>query len=433
MNELIDVPKELTTDILSDESIDIPEELTGASSEQLIDIPTNLNVNQQQNIAMAAACSALENDHKNCDLLNESPESGGGCTSCNTTCNSGQCSDTPCSGCQTVCITCNTCIYCDVTCDACDSSETPCEGCQTVCITCNTCIYCDVTCDACDSSECSDTPCEGCQTACITCNTCIYCDVTCDACDSSECSDIPCTSCDTTCNSGECSDIPCTSCNITCNSGECSDVPCAACNITCNSGEIPSCGICEITGQGSTIYTVSFDMGGHGTQVPTQYVFYGDTVTRPADPYESGYVFEGWYANRYYTLLFNFNTEITADRTIYAKWSESENSRPANWSWTSTVSKGSKASNGTVAYLTAKEWNNFTARINEFRTYIGLSTYSFTTVVKGNPMTAAQVNQARTAINAMSPPTAVPSAAVSGQSVTAAFINGLSASLNSII
>ena len=107
--------------------------------------------------------------------------------------------------------------------------------------------------------------------------------------------------------------------------------------------------------------------------------------------------------------------------------------RPDSWSWTSTVSKGSKASNGTVAYLTAKEWNDFTARINEFRAYKGLSTYSFTTVKQGGNMMASQVNQAVTAISAMSPPTATPATVSAGQQVTAAFINGLSASLNSIV
>lgn len=108
--------------------------------------------------------------------------------------------------------------------------------------------------------------------------------------------------------------------------------------------------------------------------------------------------------------------------------------RPSNWTWSSTVASGATVGtyNGAPAYLTAKEWNNFTARINSFRTYKKLSTVSFTSAASGSSMTAAQVNAARTAISAMSPPTSVPSAVSQGQAITAAFINGLSNSLNSI-
>ena len=108
--------------------------------------------------------------------------------------------------------------------------------------------------------------------------------------------------------------------------------------------------------------------------------------------------------------------------------------RPDNWTWSSTVASGATVGtyNGVPAYLTAKEWNNFTARINSFRTYKKLSTVSFTSAVAGSSMTAAQVNSARTAINAMSPSVAVPAAVNQGQAITAAFINGLSNSLNSI-
>jgi len=108
--------------------------------------------------------------------------------------------------------------------------------------------------------------------------------------------------------------------------------------------------------------------------------------------------------------------------------------RPSNWSWSTTVKKGNKVSmvNGAPAYLTATEWNNFTSRINSFRSYKGKSTVTFTAAVKGKPMTAAQVNAAITAISAMSPSSPVPSQVTAGTKITAEFINALSAALNSL-
>ena len=42
-------------------------------------------------------------------------------------------------------------------------------------------------------------------------------------------------------------------------------------------------------------FTVSFEMNGHGTQVPPQQVVSGGTVTKPANPTESGCTFNNWY------------------------------------------------------------------------------------------------------------------------------------------
>lgn len=105
--------------------------------------------------------------------------------------------------------------------------------------------------------------------------------------------------------------------------------------------------------------------------------------------------------------------------------------RPSNWTWsTSNITQGNAVTN--MAYLTATEWNNFTARINSFRTYKGKSTVSFTAAVKGQQMTAAQANAAISAISEMNPSVAPPVTVSSGSPITAAFINGLASSLNSL-
>jgi hypothetical protein len=111
-------------------------------------------------------------------------------------------------------------------------------------------------------------------------------------------------------------------------------------------------------------------------------------------------------------------------------------SRPTNWAWTTSfVSGGSMTYYSAKKYtvLPASEWNNFTTRINDFRSYKGLSNYSFTTVSAGTTFTATIYNQARNAINDMSPSTTVPSAVTSQVTkVTAYHFTRLRDALNSI-
>ena len=113
--------------------------------------------------------------------------------------------------------------------------------------------------------------------------------------------------------------------------------------------------------------------------------------------------------------------------------------RPSNWSWTSTVSKGSAmpyTKNGKTIYakpLTASEWNNFIDRIFEFFSYKGMAVSgggaSDFYVTKGNQMYGGELEYAQQLIDAMSPPTATPTRTTR---VTAAYVNGLKNSLNSI-
>lgn len=100
--------------------------------------------------------------------------------------------------------------------------------------------------------------------------------------------------------------------------------------------------------------------------------------------------------------------------------------RPWDWAWYSTIVSG-----GTIG-LSALEWNDFCDRINEFRVYDGLSEYNFTTVSQGTTISASIVNQARTAISAISGHGTLPSAAVSGGAFTASFFNGLKDALNAV-
>ncbi len=68
-------------------------------------------------------------------------------------------------------------------------------------------------------------------------------------------------------------------------------------------------------------YPVTFDLGEHGTAIPGESIEYRDHATAPPDPTETGYTFGGWYTDSALTTPFDFeNTSITADTTLYAKW-----------------------------------------------------------------------------------------------------------------
>lgn len=64
--------------------------------------------------------------------------------------------------------------------------------------------------------------------------------------------------------------------------------------------------------------TITFDSDG-GSSVKTITVEKGSKATRPANPTKSGYTFAGWYNGE---TLFDFDTAITANITLVAKWTK---------------------------------------------------------------------------------------------------------------
>jgi pilin isopeptide linkage protein/uncharacterized repeat protein (TIGR02543 family) len=75
-------------------------------------------------------------------------------------------------------------------------------------------------------------------------------------------------------------------------------------------------------------YTVRFESNG-GSAVPNQTVNYNDKVVKPADPTKSGYVFKGWFKDSDLTEAYDFDTPVTGDLTLYAKWGEPEPPTPS--------------------------------------------------------------------------------------------------------
>lgn len=66
-------------------------------------------------------------------------------------------------------------------------------------------------------------------------------------------------------------------------------------------------------------YTVQFVSRG-GSAVDARTVGYGQTVTKPQDPTFGSYEFLGWFLNLDDVDSFNFNTPITSDIVLYARW-----------------------------------------------------------------------------------------------------------------
>lgn len=72
-------------------------------------------------------------------------------------------------------------------------------------------------------------------------------------------------------------------------------------------------------------YSVEFDTNG-GSYIKYQTITEGEKATKPVDPIKDGSVFMGWYLDS--SLAgneFDFNTPITTNITLHAKWASSEN------------------------------------------------------------------------------------------------------------
>lgn len=76
-------------------------------------------------------------------------------------------------------------------------------------------------------------------------------------------------------------------------------------------------------------YTVAFDTRG-GSTVPSAMTAQNKTMAAPADPERSGYTFAGWYKDADCTQAWDFSKDVvTADMTLYAKWTKNEGPVPS--------------------------------------------------------------------------------------------------------
>lgn len=69
-------------------------------------------------------------------------------------------------------------------------------------------------------------------------------------------------------------------------------------------------------------WTVAFNSNG-GSACDTKFVATADgKLVKPADPTRDGYTFGGWYTDEACMQAYDFSTPVTADLTLYAKWTK---------------------------------------------------------------------------------------------------------------
>ena len=75
-----------------------------------------------------------------------------------------------------------------------------------------------------------------------------------------------------------------------------------------------------LKGCGVKEYEITFDTNG-GSNISSLTIKKEGKITKPEDPTKEGYVFDGWYYNG---KEFDFNTEITKDMKLEARWAKVE-------------------------------------------------------------------------------------------------------------
>ena len=88
---------------------------------------------------------------------------------------------------------------------------------------------------------------------------------------------------------------------------------------------------------------VSFSAG-EGSKVDFQTTAANGSITKPADPTREGYTFAGWYTDEACTEPYDFSVAVTADMTLYAKWTKNEASSSGTSSGTDNA--GGKKDDG---------------------------------------------------------------------------------------
>ena len=66
---------------------------------------------------------------------------------------------------------------------------------------------------------------------------------------------------------------------------------------------------------------LKFESNG-GTTINEQRLLIGNSASKPTDPTKEGYLFDGWYSDSAFNKIFNFETLISSNKTIYAKWAK---------------------------------------------------------------------------------------------------------------
>ncbi len=68
------------------------------------------------------------------------------------------------------------------------------------------------------------------------------------------------------------------------------------------------------------LYSVQYNMNGHGTAPATQAVAAGTSASVPQEPAAAGYAFDGWFTDSACTTAYDFGATVESNLVLYAKW-----------------------------------------------------------------------------------------------------------------
>lgn len=134
----------------------------------------------------------------------------------------------------------------------------------------------------------------------------------------------------------------------------------------------------------SSTITVGFDATG-GSAVSNQNIANGTKASIPTAPTKSGYTFAGWYTDLATTIPYDFNTALTSNTTLYAKWTKILNNYVVSFNPNGGSTVGSQTiTEGNRAMLPAAPvLNGYT--FNGWCTDSGVTTgFDFNTAITGN-------------------------------------------------
>lgn len=146
---------------------------------------------------------------------------------------------------------------------------------------------------------------------------------------------------------------------------------------------------CGCANKNITEFTVDFDSNG-GTIVESQTITNGEKATKPTNPTKEGYIFDGWYLDLDDADEYDFNSKVTKDITLEAKWKvatggEVEEEKPAEKACKLTCDAGYELVNGDSKDCTCK-------KIVVGVSSISLSQTNVTLLVGGSTTVTATVN-----------------------------------------
>ena len=76
-----------------------------------------------------------------------------------------------------------------------------------------------------------------------------------------------------------------------------------------------------------TTYTVKFETDG-GSEIDSVKVTKNKTIDEPAAPTKDDYTFDGWYTDEALTEKYDFDSKVTKNLTLYAKWDKHDDEQP---------------------------------------------------------------------------------------------------------